>query len=177
MTMQWYVVHTYSGYEKQVARSLQEHIKSAGMQDKFGEVLVPTEEVVEMKSGQKRTSERKFFPGYVLVKMEMDDQTWHLVKGVPKVSGFIGGSGTKPTPITEKEAQAILQQVKEGVEKPRPKFSFQAGEQVRVIDGPFQDFNGMVEDVNYEKSKLRVSVSIFGRMTPVELDFSQVEKS
>lgn len=176
MTMHWYVVHTYSGYEKQVVRSLQEHIRNAGMQDKFGEILVPTEEVVEMKSGQKRTSERKFFPGYVLVKMEMDDETWHLVKSIPKVSGFIGGSGTKPTPITDKEAQAILQQVKEGVEKPRPKFSFQAGEQVRVIDGPFQDFNGTVEDVNYEKSKLRVSVSIFGRMTPVELEFSQVEK-
>ncbi len=177
MTMHWFVVHTYSGYEKQVARSLQEHIRTAGKQDKFDEILVPTEEVVEMKSGQKRTSERKFFPGYVLVKMEMDDETWHLVKSVPKVSGFIGGSGMKPTPITDKEAQAILQQVKEGVEKPRPKFSFSAGEQVRVIDGPFRDFNGMVEDVNYEKNKLRVSVSIFGRMTPVELDFSQVEKS
>lgn len=177
MTMRWYVVHAYSGFEKQVARSLQEHIRAAGMQDKFGEVLVPTEEVIEMKSGQKRTSERKFFPGYVLVKMAMDDETWHLVNGVPKVSGFIGGSGMKPTPITDKEAQAILQQVKEGVEKPRPKFSFQAGEQVRVIDGPFQDFNGTVEDVNFEKSKLRVSVSIFGRMTPVELEFSQVEKA
>ena len=177
MTMRWYVVHAYSGFEKQVARSLQEHIRAAGMQDKFGEVLVPTEEVIEMKSGQKRTSERKFFPGYVLVKMAMDDETWHLVKGVPKVSGFIGGSGMKPTPITDKEAKAILQQVKEGVEKPRPKFSFQAGEQVRVVDGPFQDFNGTVEDVNFEKSKLRVSVSIFGRMTPVELEFSQVEKA
>lgn len=177
MTMRWYVVHAYSGFEKQVARSLQEHIRAAGKPDKFGEVLVPTEEVIEMKSGQKRTSERKFFPGYVLVKMEMDDETWHLVKGVPKVSGFIGGSGMKPTPITDKEAQAILQQVKEGVEKPRPKFSFQAGEQVRVVDGPFQDFNGTVEDVNFEKSKLRVSVSIFGRMTPVELEFSQVEKA
>jgi transcriptional antiterminator NusG len=177
MTMRWYVVHAYSGFEKQVARSLQEHVKAAGMQDKFGDILVPTEEVVEMKSGQKRTSERKFFPGYVLVKMEMDDETWHLVKGVPKVSGFIGGSGMKPTPITDKEAQAILQQVKEGVDKPRPKFSFQAGEQVRVVDGPFQDFNGTVEDVNFEKSKLRVSVSIFGRMTPVELEFSQVEKA
>lgn len=177
MTMKWYVVHAYSGFEKQVARSLAEHIKNAGMQDKFGEILVPTEEVVEMKSGQKRTSERKFFPGYVLVKMEMDDDTWHLVKNVPKVSGFIGGSGTKPAAISEKEAQAILRQVQEGVEKPRPKFSFAAGESVRVIDGPFQDFNGMVEDVNYEKNKLRVSVSIFGRMTPVELDFSQVEKA
>ena len=177
MTMHWYVVHTYSGFEKAVVRSLKEHIRNAGMEDKFGEILVPTEEVVEMKSGQKRTSERKFFPGYVLVKMEMDDETWHLVKDVPKVSGFIGGSGSKPTPITDKEADAILRQVQEGVEKPRPKFSFAAGESVRVIDGPFQDFNGTVEDVNYEKNKLRVSVSIFGRMTPVELDFGQVEKA
>lgn len=176
MTMRWYVVHTFSGFEKQVVRSLQEHIKNAGLQDKFGEILVPTEEIVELKRGQKRTSERKFFPGYVLVRMEMNDDTWHLVKSVPKVSGFIGGSSARPTPISDKEAEAILQQVKEGVEKPRPKFSFAAGEQVRVIDGPFQDFNGTVEDVNYEKSKLRVSVSIFGRQTPVELDFSQVEK-
>ncbi len=177
MTMHWYVVHTYSGFEKSVARSLAEHIRNTGMQDKFGEILVPTEEVVEMKSGQKRTSERKFFPGYVLVKMEMDENTWHLVKNVPKVSGFLGGSGMKPTPITDKEAQAILKQVQEGVEKPRPKFSFMPGEQVRVIEGPFQDFNATVEDVNYEKNKLKVSVSIFGRMTPVELEFSQVEKA
>ena len=177
MTMRWYVVHTYSGFEKHVTRSLAEHIRNAGMQDKFGEILVPTEEVVEMKSGQKRTSERKFFTGYVLVKMEMSDEAWHLVKNVPKVSGFIGGSGTRPTPITDKEAQAIMQQVKEGVEKPKPKFSFSAGEQVRVIDGPFQDFNGTVEDVNFEKNKLKVAVSIFGRMTPVELEFSQVEKA
>lgn len=177
MTMRWYVVHTYSGFEKYVARSLKEHIKNAHMQDKFGEILVPMEEVVEMKSGQKRTSERKFFPGYVLVKMEMDDETWHLVKSVPKVSGFVGGSGSKPAPISDKEAQAILQQVQEGVEKPKPKFSFTPGEQVRVTDGPFADFNGTVEDVNYEKNKLKVSVSIFGRMTPVELDFSQVEKA
>jgi transcription termination/antitermination protein NusG len=177
MAMKWYVVHSYSGFEKQVVRSLKEHIKSAGMEDKFGEILLPTEEVVEMKSGQKRTSERKFFPGYVLVQMEMDDDSWHLVKNVPKVSGFIGGSGTKPTPISDKEADAIIRQVQEGVEKPKPKFSFAAGEQVRVTDGPFQDFNGTVEDVNYEKNKMRVSVSIFGRMTPVELDFSQVEKA
>jgi transcription termination/antitermination protein NusG len=177
MTMRWYVVHAFSGFEKQVQRSLLEHIKRAGMEDKFGEILVPTEEVVEMKSGEKRTSERKFFPGYVLVKMEMSDETWHLVKGVPKVSGFIGGSGTKPTPISDKEAQNILQQVQEGVEKPRPKFSFIAGELVRIVEGPFMDFNGMVEDVNYEKNKLRVSVSIFGRLTPVELEFSQVEKA
>jgi transcriptional antiterminator NusG len=176
MAKQWYVVHAFSGFEKQVVRSLKEHIKNAGMEEFFDEILVPTEEVVEMRGGQKRTSERKFFPGYVLVKMEMNDDTWHLVKGVPKVSGFIGGVGNKPVPITEKEAQSILQQVQEGVEKPRPKFSFAAGEQVRVIDGPFADFNGTVEDVNFEKNKLRVSVSIFGRMTPVELDFSQVEK-
>jgi len=177
MTMRWYVVQAHSGFEKHVARSLKEHIRTAGMEDKFGEILVPTEEVVEMKSGQKRTSERKFFPGYVLVKMEMDDETWHLVKNVPKVSGFIGGSGTRPTPISEKEADAIVRQMQEGVEKPRPKFSFTPGEAVRVIDGPFADFNGTVEDVNFEKSKLKVSVSIFGRMTPVELDFSQVEKA
>ena len=177
MSMRWYVVHAFSGFEKHVQKALKEHIARAGMQDKFGEILVPTEEVVEMKSGQKKTSERKFFPGYVLVRMEMNEETWHLVKAVPKVSGFIGGSGTKPTPITDKEAAAILQQVQDGVEKPKPKFSFSAGEQVRVIDGPFLDFNGTVEDVNFEKSKLRVSVSIFGRMTPVELDFSQVEKS
>ncbi len=174
--MHWYVVHAYSGFEKQVARSLKDHIKNAGMEDQFGDIMVPTEEIVEMKGGQKRTTQRKFFPGYVLVKMEMNDGTWHLVKGVPKVTGFIGGSGSKPAPITDKEAQAILQQVAEGVEKPKPKFLFAAGEQVRVIDGPFADFNGTVEDVNFEKNKLRVSVSIFGRMTPVELDFSQVEK-
>ena len=176
-TMRWYVVHTYSGFEKSVQRTLKEHIKRAGMEDKFGEILVPTEEVVEMKSGEKRTSERKFFPGYVLVKMDMTDESWHLVKNVPKVSGFIGGSGTKPTPITDKEANAILHQVQEGVEKPRPKFSFEAGELVRIKEGPFVDFNGTVEDVNFEKSKLKVSVSIFGRQTPVELDFGQVEKA
>lgn len=177
MEKRWYVVHAYSGFEKQVARSLQDHINNAGMESRFDEILVPTEEIVEMRGGQKRTTQRKFFPGYVLVKMEMDDDTWHLVNGVPKVTGFIGGSGTRPAPISEKEAQTILQQVQEGVEKPRPKFTFSAGEQVRVIDGPFADFNGTVEDVNFDKSKLRVSVSIFGRMTPVELDFSQVEKS
>ncbi|MHB1516461.1 MAG: transcription termination/antitermination protein NusG [Acidiferrobacteraceae bacterium] len=177
MAMRWYVVQAFSGFEKQVQRSLKEHIARSSLQDRFGDILVPTEEVVEMKGGQKKTSERKFFPGYVLVRMEMDDETWHLVKNVPKVSGFIGGSGTRPTPISDKEAQGILLQVQEGVEKPKPKFSFSAGEQVRVIDGPFLDFNGTVEDVNFEKSKLRVSVSIFGRMTPVELDFSQVEKA
>lgn len=177
MEKQWFVVQAYSGFEKQVARSLAEHIKNADMDEKFGEILVPTEEVVEMRGGQKRTTQRKFFPGYVLVKMVMDEESWHLVKNIPKVSGFIGGTGNKPIPITEKEAQTILQQVQEGAEKPKPKFTFQAGEEVRVIDGPFADFNGMVEDVNFEKNKLRVSVSIFGRMTPVELDFSQVEKT
>ncbi len=178
MSMRWYVLHTFSGYEKSVVRTLKEHIRRAGMEDKFGEILVPTEEVVEMKkSGGPRTSERKFFPGYVLIRMEMTDETWHLVKNVPKVSGFIGGSGTKPTPITDKEADGILQQVQEGAEKPRPKFSYAPGELVRIIDGPFKDFNGVVEDVNFEKSKLRVSVSIFGRQTPVELDFAQVEKA
>ena len=172
----WYVVHAFSGFEKHVAEALKEHIKRAGMEDSFGDVLVPTEDVVEMKGGQKRTSERKFFPGYVLVQMEMNDHTWHLVKSVPRVTGFIGGSSSKPTPISDKEAEAIMQQVKVGAEHPRPKFSFEPGELVRVIDGPFADFNGTVEDVNFEKSKLRVAVSIFGRSTPVELDFSQVDK-
>lgn len=176
MAKRWYVVHTFSGFEKQVQASLREHIKRAGKEDMFGEILVPTEDVVEMKGGQKRTSERKFFPGYVLVQMEMDDDVWHLVKNVPRVTGFIGGSGSKPTPISDKEAQAILQQVQDTVDKPRPKFSFVPGELVRVIDGPFQDFSGTVEDVNFEKAKLRVAVSIFGRSTPVELGFSQVEK-
>lgn len=176
MAMQWYVLQAYSNYEKRVQESLKEYIERAGMQDQFGEILVPTEEVVEMKAGQKRTSERRFFPGYVLIQMEMNDDTWHLVKSVPRVSGFVGGTSDKPAPISDAEAQAILQQVKVGAEQPRPKFSFQPGELVRVIDGPFVDFNGTVEDVNYEKSKLRVAVSIFGRSTPVELDFGQVEK-
>lgn len=175
MAKRWYVIHAYSGFEKQAARSLEEHIVNANMQDQFGDIMVPTEEIIEMRGGQKRTSERKFFPGYILVNMELTDDTWHLVKSVPKITGFIGGS--KPAPISDKEAESILQRVKEGVEKPRPKFSFTPGEQVRVVDGPFQDFNGTVEDVNFDKNKLRVSVSIFGRMTPVELDFSQVEKS
>ncbi len=172
----WYVVHAFSGFEKKVRESLLEHIRRVGMEDKFGEIMVPTEEVVEMRAGQKRTSERKFFPGYVLVQMEMDEDTWHLVKNVPRVTGFIGGTSAKPTPISDKEAQAIIDQVKEGADKPKPKFSFEPGELVRVVDGPFQDFNGTVEDVNFEKSKLRVAVSIFGRSTPVELGFSQVEK-
>ena len=172
----WYVVHAYSGFELQVQRSLRERIKRYGMEDKFGEVLVPTEEVVEMRAGQQRKSERKFFPGYVLVQMEMTDETWHLVKDVPKVMGFIGGTGDRPAPITEKEAEAILQRVVEGVEKPRPKVIFEPGEVVRVIDGPFNDFTGVVEEVDYEKNRLKVSVLIFGRSTPVDLEFGQVEK-
>ena len=177
MTMRWYVVHAYSGQEKSIQQALIDRIKRSGMAEKFGQVLVPTEEVVEMKSGQKAISERKFFPGYVLVEMEMTDDTWHLVKSTPKVTGFVGGTANKPTPITQKEVDAILQQVQEGVEKPRPKVLFELGEAVRVKEGPFTDFHGNVEDVNYEKSKLRVSVTIFGRSTPVELDFSQVEKA
>jgi transcriptional antiterminator NusG len=177
MSKRWYVVHAFSGFEKQVQRSLAERIARAGMEDMFGEVLVPTEEVVEMKGGQKRRSDRKFFPGYVLVEMEMNDETWHLVKEVPKVMGFIGGTSDRPAPITEKEADTILSRVQEGVDKPRPKILFEPGEMVRVVDGPFNDFNGTVEEVNYEKSRLRVAVLIFGRSTPVELDFHQVEKA
>lgn len=177
MTQRWYVVHAYSGYEKSVQRTLLERIQRAGMQDKFGEILVPVEEVVEMKSGQKNISERKFFPGYVLVQMELTDETWHLVKSTPKVTGFVGGSASKPTPITEKEVQNLLQQIQDGVEKPKPKILFEVGEAVRVTEGPFADFHGNVEEVNYDKSKIRVSVLIFGRATPVELDFGQVEKA
>ncbi len=177
MAMRWYVVHAYSGFEKSVQRALQERIERAGMQDKFGQILVPVEEVVEMKLGQKSISERKFFPGYVLVQMEMDDETWHLVKNTAKVTGFVGGTAQKPTPISEKEVAALMQQIQEGVEKPRPKVLFEVGEAVRVKEGPFTDFNGVVEEVNYDKSKIRVSVLIFGRSTPVELDFSQVEKA
>ena len=177
MSKKWYVVHAYSGFEKSVQRALLERIKRASMQDSFGQILVPVEEVVEMRSGQKNISERKFFPGYVLVEMEMTDDTWHLVKNTPKVTGFVGGTATKPTPISEKEVQNILHQIQEGVEKPRPKVLFEIGEAVRVKDGPFADFHGNVEDVNYDKSKLRVSVMIFGRATPVELGFGQVEKS
>jgi transcriptional antiterminator NusG len=176
MAMRWYVVHAYSGFENRVKQSLLERIERSGMQDKFGEIMVPTEEVVEMREGQKRRSERKFFPGYVLVQMDMDDDTWHMVKDVPKVLGFIGGTSDRPAPITDREADAILQRVQEGAEKPRPKVLFEPGEVVRVIDGPFNDFNGVVEEVNYEKSKLRVAVMIFGRSTPVDLDFGQVEK-
>jgi transcriptional antiterminator NusG len=177
MSMRWYVVHAYSGFEKSVQRGLQERINRSGMQDKFGEILVPVEEVIEMKSGQKSISERKFFPGYVLVQMEMDDDSWHLVKNTPRVTGFVGGTNLKPTPISDKEVAEILRQMQDGVEKPRPKVLFENGELVRVKEGPFTDFNGVVEDVNYEKSKMRVSVTIFGRATPVELDFSQVEKA
>ena len=174
--MRWYVVHVYSGFENQVKRLLKERIERGGFEDDFGDVLVPTEEVVEMRDGQKRRSDRKFFPGYVLVQMEMNDDTWHLVRGVPKVMGFIGGSSDRPAPISDREADAILQRVQEGVDKPRPKVLFEPGEAVRVIDGPFNDFNGVVEEVNYEKSRMRVAVTIFGRSTPVELEFGQVEK-
>ncbi len=177
MTKRWYVVHAYSGFEKQVKRSLEDRIQRAGMEDLFGDVLVPTEEVVEMKGGQKRRSDRKFFPGYVLVEMEMTDETWHLVKDVPKVMGFIGGTADKPAPISQKEADAILNRVQEGVDKPRPKVLFEPGEMVRVVDGPFNDFNGVVEEVDYDKSRLKVAVLIFGRSTPVELEFHQIEKS
>ena len=176
MSQRWYVVHAYSGFEHQVARLLKERIKRSGLEGSFGDVLVPTEEVVEMRAGQRRRSDRKFFPGYVLVNMEMTDDTWHLVKSVPKVMGFIGGSSDHPAPITEKEADEILQRVQEGTDTPRPKVLFEPGEVVRVVDGPFNDFSGVVEEVNYEKSRLHVAVSIFGRSTPVELEFGQVEK-
>ena len=177
MAMHWYVVQAYSGFENQVRRSLEERIERMDMQDHFEEILVPTEEVVEMREGQKRRSERKFFPGYVLVKMEMNDESWHLVKDAPKVLGFIGGSSDKPAPISQREADAILQRMQDGVDKPKPKVLFEPGEVVRVTDGPFNDFNGVVEEVDFEKSRLKVSVSIFGRSTPVELEFGQVEKS
>lgn len=177
MSKRWYVVHAYSGFEKQVMRSLLDRVARAGMEDHFGEILVPTEEVIEMRGGQKRRSERKFFPGYVLVQMDMNDESWHLVKDCPKVMGFIGGTADKPAPISDKEADTILQRVSDGVEKPKPKTLFESGEVVRVIDGPFADFNGVVEEVNYEKSRLQVAVLIFGRSTPVELEFGQVEKS
>jgi transcriptional antiterminator NusG len=178
MTMRWYVIHAYSGFEKAVQRALLDRINRTGMQDKFGQILVPTEEVVEMKSGQKSISERKFFPGYVLIEMDMTDEAWHLVKNTAKVTGFVGGAhGRKPPPISDKEVQSILHQMQEGVEKPKPKVLFEIGESVRVKEGPFTDFHGSVEDVNYDKSKLRVSVTIFGRATPVELEFGQVEKA
>ncbi len=177
MSKRWYVVHAFSGYEKKVQASLKERIDLAGLQEKFGDIMVPTEEVVEMRGGQKRKSERKFFPGYVLVEMELDDDTWHLVKETPRVMGFIGGKADHPAPITTAEAEAIIQRVADGTEKPRPKTLFEPGEMVRVTDGPFNDFNGVVEEVNYEKSRVQVAVLIFGRSTPVELEFGQVEKA
>ena len=177
MALRWYVVQAFSGFEGQVKRSLEERIVRHGMQDHFGQILVPTEEVVEMKDGQKRKSERKFFPGYVLVQMDLNDEAWHLVKSVPRVLGFIGGSADKHAPISDKEADAILQRMQEGAEKPKPKVLFEVGELVRVVSGPFNDFSGVVEEVNYDKSRLLVAVQIFGRSTPVELEFHQVEKS
>ncbi len=177
MTKRWYVVHAYSGFEKSVQRALVERVNRAGMQDMFGQILVPVEEVVEMKGGQKSITERKFFPGYELVEMELNDESWHLVKSTPKVTGFVGGTANKPAPISEKEVEKILHQMQEGVEKPRPKVLWELGEVVRVKEGPFTDFNGVVEDVSYDKNKLRVAVTIFGRSTPVELDFTQVEKT
>ena len=175
--LKWYVVHAYSGMEKAVERNIKERINRAGMQGMFGEILVPTEEVVEIKNGQKRTSERRFYPGYVLVQMVMNDETWHLVKHTNKVTGFVGGAKNRPAPISDEDVAKIMGQMEEGVEKPRHKVEFIVGEYVRVKDGPFTDFNGTVEEVNYEKSKVRVSVTIFGRATPVELEFSQVEKT
>ena len=175
MAMRWYVIHVYSGFEKKVAESIREQARQKGMEDSFEEVLVPTEEVVEMRRGQRVNAERKFFPGYVLTKMDLTDETWHLVKNTPKVTGFLG-AGNKPVPISQAEADRILHQVKEGVERPKPSVTFEIGEEVRVNDGPFQSFNGQVEDVDEERARLKVSVSIFGRSTPVELEYGQVEK-
>jgi len=175
MASQWYVIHVYSGFERKVAQSIEEQAKQAGMTDRIEQVLVPTEEVVEMRRGAKINAERKFFPGYMLVKMEMTDESWHLVKNTPKVTGFLGGRG-RPTPISEAEAQRIMHQVQEGIERPKPSVVFEVGEQVRVCDGPFTSFNGLVEEVDEERARLKVAVSIFGRATPVELEYSQVEK-
>jgi len=175
--MRWYVVHAYSGMEKAAERNIVERINRAGMQAKFGRILVPTEEVVEVKNGQKRTTERKFFPGYVLVEMVMDDDTWHLVKHTNKVTGFVGGAKNRPVPISEDDVLKIVNQMQEGTDKPRHKVEFEVGDYIRVKEGPFTDFNGTVEEVNYERNKMRVSVTIFGRATPVELEFSQVEKT
>jgi len=177
MSKRWYVVHVYSGMEKSVHKALLERIERAGLQESFGQILVPSEEVVEVKGGKKSITERRIFPGYVLVEMDLTDETWHLVKNTNRVTGFLGGSGNRPAPISAREVEKILSQMEEGVEKPKPKILFEVGETVRVKEGPFADFNGNVEDVNYEKSKVRVSVTIFGRATPVELDFGQVEKT
>jgi len=177
MAQRWYVVHAYSGYENKVKKGIEEHVERAGLAGDFGKILVPSEEVVEIRDGKKRTSERKFFPGYVLVQMELNDDTWHLVKSVPQVMGFIGGSSDRPAPISQKEVDRILQKVEEGVDKPKPIVIYEPGEMVRVIDGPFNDFEAVVEEVDYDKNKLQVSVLIFGRSTPVELEFTQVEKS
>ena len=177
MSKRWYVVHVYSGMEKSVSKALTERIEQADLQNLFGRILVPSEEVVEVKGGKKSISERRIFPGYVLVEMDLTDETWHLVKSTNRVTGFLGGTGNRPTPISERDVEKILSQMEEGVEKPRPKILFEVGEMVRVKEGPFADFNGNVEEVNYEKSKVRVSVTIFGRATPVELDFGQVEKA
>jgi transcriptional antiterminator NusG len=176
MSKRWYVMHVYSGFEKKAKQAIIEKAEKLGLTDKFDEILVPTEEVVELRRGAKVSAERKFFPGYVLIKMEMTDQTWHLVRDTPKVTGFLGGSGTRPVPISESEAQRIMSQVKEGIERPRPSITFEIGEQVRVCDGPFNSFNGMIEEVDEERSRVKVAVSIFGRSTPVELEYSQVEK-
>lgn len=176
MAKRWYVVHAYSGFEKSVQKALRERIDRSEVSDLFGQILVPVEEVVDVKNGRRSITERKFFPGYVLIEMEMTDETWHLVKSTPRVTGFIGGTANRPAPISKREVDAIMQQMQEGVEKPKPKVLFEVGEKVRVTDGPFNDFNGVVDEVNYERNKLRVSVQIFGRETPVELEFGQVEK-
>jgi len=176
MAKDWYVIHAYSGFEKSVQKLLRERIERDGLNEKFGEILVPVEEVVDIKNGQRKISERKFFPGYVLVEMEMSDETWHIVKSIPKVTGFIGGTSNHPSPISQQEVDAITQRIQDGVEKPKPKVLFEVGQRVRVTEGPFDDFDGIIDEVNYERSKVRISVQIFGRDTPVELGFYQIEK-